>query len=143
MSAFDIIAMKPTSKWPTLASAQPIWSKLKEIVFSKEVAVRGSRERCTPLICSQRLQIRARRTGALADRSVCRAEARECIPAGVVGGLFACRRIYEAYGFSVTHFGPVRAMTRLFGGPLGCPVCKRSALITPRLAPLVRLGPES
>jgi len=38
MSAFDIIAMKPTSKWPTLASAQPIWSKLKEIVFSKEVA---------------------------------------------------------------------------------------------------------
>jgi hypothetical protein len=37
MSAYDILAMQPTAKWPTLARAKTVWQRLKNVFFSKEV----------------------------------------------------------------------------------------------------------
>jgi len=37
MSAYDIIAMQPTPKWPTLGRAKTVWQRLKNVFFSKEV----------------------------------------------------------------------------------------------------------
>lgn len=40
MSAFDILSMKPTRKWPDLSRAKATWVVLKNILFSKRVKVR-------------------------------------------------------------------------------------------------------
>ena len=40
MSAYDILKMKPTQKWPELAKAKVVYTKLKTILFHKEVQVR-------------------------------------------------------------------------------------------------------
>eukprot|EP00976_Prorocentrum_cordatum_P097246 1190915-Prorocentrum_minimum.AAC.1 len=39
MSAFDIFEMNPSSKWPLVTQAIPIWKKLESIIFSKDVEV--------------------------------------------------------------------------------------------------------
>jgi hypothetical protein len=40
MSAFDILAMQDTPKWPSLDHAKPVWQRLKHVLFSKQVEVR-------------------------------------------------------------------------------------------------------